>query len=379
MSLIRVLSHTTINQIAAGEVIESPASVVKELVENALDAGASKIWIETLGGGLQKIRVADNGQGMTSEDAVLCFERHATSKLTSEEDLWNLATMGFRGEALASIASIAKVLLQTCDSLGETTEVEMEGGVLQYVRPGARSRGTTVEVRHLFFNVPARKKFQKSPSLCMADITRVVTQLSLAYPFVSFDLRHQNQEVLQAEAEKGEFLDSLGKRVQITLGEEFIKDAFFVDVTADSLRVKGILGSIQNTRPTRSLQYQFINQRAIVSPAISYAVKNAFGTRLAEDRFPIYVLHVDMPYDQVDVNVHPQKKEVRFLKEKELKAELQEKLQEALFSKETGSYSDFDVQPSFLQGSFPPPAFTQEADVFREVTPVVPLVQASLF
>lgn len=307
-SVIRVLSEHTINQIAAGEVIENPASIVKELIENAIDAKASKIVVEVSGGGLQKICISDDGTGMGAEDALLCLQRHATSKIRQAEDLSFIATMGFRGEALASIAAISKMTLTTSTLSGLGTQVEVEAGSIKEVKPCARNRGTTIEVRQLFYNVPARRKFQKSPSFCLTDIIKMITQLSLAYPAIDFELYDSGEERLRLIHKESNFLELLQERVKQVLGDAFLEEAFIVEAKEEPFTFRGILGSVQNTRPNRALQYSFLNERSVLCPTLSFAVKEAFGTRIAQDRFPIYVLHLDIPSSFIDVNVHPQKK-----------------------------------------------------------------------
>ena len=335
---IQLLSQQTINQIAAGEVIENPSSLIKELVENSLDAGATKIVVEILGGGLQLVKVVDDGSGMGPEDALRSLERHATSKIKEAEDLVEVATMGFRGEALASIASVSKMTLQTSLEEGPGTEVLIEGGEIKQTRPIARNQGTTIEVRQLFFNVPARRKFQKSPSLCTADVTKVMIALSLAHPFIAFELYQQDVEILKLPRESSlNFLEALKKRVGQVLGEEFLEECTPIECSAPPFFFRGILGSFQNTRPNRTLQYQFINERAVLCPALSYAVKDAFGTRIDEGRFPSYVIHLEIPKEYVDVNVHPQKREIRLREEKWIKQKIQEKIEETFSSLDRGS------------------------------------------
>ena len=391
-SIIRVLSETTINQIAAGEVIESPASVVKELVENSLDAGAKKIVIEVQGGGLHSIRITDDGIGMNHDDALLCLERHATSKIHDAKDLFEIQTMGFRGEALASIASISKMTLTTSiEEIG--VQLEVEGGKIQSVIPYPRNRGTTIEVRHLFFNVPARKKFQKSPVALSSEITRVVTTISLGYPDVSFELYHQGSLVFNADAsENMELLDKLQQRISSILGDPFSANIVHVDITDGPFTLKGIIGMPENTRHNRSGQYLFINRRSVVSPPISFAIRDAYGTRIGADRHPIYVLHVDMPYHLLDVNVHPQKKEVRLSQEGWIKQVLQKSIQKSLEKRHEEALPQSN--PVFADFSFEEPDFSffarKEAPsaptpfVYRELAPAeskqspLPLVNEKL-
>ena len=329
-SKIRVLSEITINQIAAGEVIESPSSVVKELCENSLDAGAKRIIVEVEGGGLHFLRITDDGCGMEQEDALLCLERHATSKIHEVKDLFRIQTMGFRGEALASIASISQLTLTT--SIGEVgVRLEVDAGVVKSICPYPRNQGTTMEVRHLFFNVPARKKFQKSPSACQAESTKVITHLSLAYPDVVFEIHHNDTVVFRAEPPSHlDFLDQLTSRISSVLGTSFSQSVLQVDGVEGPFVIRGLIGAPDQTRHNRTGQYLFIHQRSIVSPAISFAIRDAFGTRISADRHPIYVLHIQMPPELLDVNVHPQKKEVRFTQESLIKNAVSKVVQRAL-------------------------------------------------
>ncbi|MBS0615297.1 MAG: DNA mismatch repair endonuclease MutL [Verrucomicrobia bacterium] len=325
MPKIQRLSEETINRIAAGEVIENPASVIKELIENAIDAGARHIIVETKGGGFGLIRVIDDGCGMSSEDAMLAFERHATSKIISSDDLFSLSTMGFRGEALASIASIAEVTLITAeDSTG--TKIEVVGGKILSAEPFPRKQGTTVEVRSLFFNVPARKKFQKSPAASNAEIYKLLVTLSLAYPSIGLQLQSEDRMAFSAPALAGSFFEQLEHRLVATLGDSVASQARMIDRDG----IQGFLGASLHSRPKRSGQYVFVNSRAVSSPLISYAVRAAYGTRLDEDRHPIFALHLQMPPEMVDVNVHPQKKEVRFQEEAALKEKILRAVAETL-------------------------------------------------
>jgi DNA mismatch repair protein MutL len=271
---------------------------------------------------------------MGPEDALLCLQRHATSKITKAEDLSSVSTMGFRGEALASIAAISKITIQTCRESGLGSQVEVEAGIIGTLKPCARNRGTTIEVRQLFYNVPARRKFQKSAALCSLDILKTLTGLSLANPRIGFEFYEQEVEKLKLPRGEGSFLEALKKRSLQVLGASFLEEAVCVEGSFDSFSFKGIIGGIQNTRPNKVLQYSFINERAVLCPALSYAVKDAFGTRINHDRFPIYALHLNIPGPFLDVNVHPQKKEVRLREEKWIKEQLKQKIQEELFVQE---------------------------------------------
>lgn len=288
---ISKLPDRVINQIAAGEVVENPASIVKELIENSLDAGAQRIGIEIVNGGQQLIRIEDDGCGMSPEDALLCLERHATSKIQAVEDLDQLATMGFRGEALAAIASVSHFELTTSDGIG--TQITAEGGRVIAVKPAARNRGTTIEIRSVFYNVPARKKFQKSASANAAQITRIVEIIALAHPEVAFSL---NRKTFASAGWKERIEEILGEH------EHEVKRA----------NIFGFVASPAKAMASRTGQYVFINRRPIFSPLIAKAVKQGFGTRIPEHHYPRFVLFLEIPPDTVDVNVHPQKREVRF-------------------------------------------------------------------
>ncbi len=311
--MIRVLTEDTINKIAAGEVIENPASVVKELIENAMDAGAQSISIEIKGGGFQLIKITDNGSGMNSDDALLCFERHATSKIAAIEDLSSLTSMGFRGEALASIASIARVDLITALQEGSGTHVEVEAGKIRSVTPAPRNQGTTFEVRSLFYNVPARRKFQKQASAATAEVHKLVITLALAHPEIGFELISNEETVLKvAPASGATFLEKLSSRTTDLFQTSFLGTKLNASGSERDYVLEGILGTPADHRINRTGQYLFVNRRPIFSPQVTRAIKEGYGQRLNEDRFPIFVLHLSVPPALLDVNVHPQKKEVRF-------------------------------------------------------------------
>lgn len=321
-SIIRVLDDETINKIAAGEVIENPASVVKELVENALDAGATDICIEIKGGGRQLIRISDNGCGMSYDDAVLCFERHATSKLRSIDNLHDTLTMGFRGEAIPSIASISKLTLLTCthDSGAEGTMVLTEGGRMLKTCAAARSPGTTFEVKSLFFNVPVRKKFQKSPSYDTNEIAKIIGKIALANPSIKFELISNEQPLLSVKQPRHEEIkEQLAERVREVLGDDFLEGCCYIESSHDECHLHGYIGLPAYTRHNRTGQYLFIKRRPIFSPLVNNAIREGYGTTLPTNRHPVFVLHLDMPGDFVDVNVHPQKREVRLRQEQTLK------------------------------------------------------------
>lgn len=326
-SKIRVLNDHTINKIAAGEVIENPASVVKELVENSLDAGATDICVEIQAGGRQLIRISDNGCGMPADDALLCLERHATSKMRDVEDIHSLTTMGFRGEAIPSIASISKFTILTCPGMAEDgraepvgTMVIVDGGKIISCTPAARSQGTTMEVKTLFFNVPVRKKFLKSPAIDGNEILKTVSMMALGYPSVKFQLLSDGKKLLLTAAEqKNDFSSRLKGRIGDVLGQDFLQNTVYFESRNDTCLVQGVVGLPSYTRHNRTGQYLFINQRAVVSPLLAFAVKDGYGTSLAAGRHPVFVLHLTLNGDLVDVNVHPQKREVRLRQEQSIR------------------------------------------------------------
>jgi len=314
-SRIRVLPDETINKVAAGEVIENPASVVKELVENAIDAGAGEVTIEIKGGGRQLIRVTDDGSGMHRDDAILSIERHATSKMHSAEDLEVINSLGFRGEALPSIAAISKLTMMTSPRQDtsdpealEGTMLIIEGGKMLKCCSVVRSPGTTVEVKALFFNVPVRRKFQKSPSYDQGEIVKSVTLLALGHPHIKFQLIANNDLLLNTHVRNEDHLEA---RIADTLGMEYLSATIPLNLDESGIKMRGFIGHPEATRPNRTGQYLFINGRAIFSPLISRAVGESYGTTISPNRHPIFVLHVCLPGNDVDVNVHPQKREVR--------------------------------------------------------------------
>lgn len=304
---IRLLDEQTINQIAAGEVIEGPASVVKELLENARDAGATEIAVEMAGGGQRLIRVTDNGCGMSREDALLCLERHATSKISKLEDLDTLKSMGFRGEALAAIASVSKLTLISRTSAEKDlgTLLVAEGGRILQATSAERAPGTTLEVKSLFHNVPARQKFLRAPARDEAEIRDTVTRFALAHSELRLELTSEKSRLLSVLSGTSE------ERVRAVLGEEFQKQLLPLEAQEGDLALKGLIGQVTSHRPNRMGQYLFLNGRHVVSPEIAMAVREGYSSSLPEGRFPLFVLWLNLPGDQVDVNVHPQKREVR--------------------------------------------------------------------
>jgi DNA mismatch repair protein MutL len=308
MPRIQVLPPGLVNQIAAGEVVERPASVVKELLENALDAGAKAITVEAEEGGLALVRVADDGGGMDAADARLALERHATSKLEDAEGLSRIATMGFRGEALPAIASVSRFRLDTSASPdGAGTRLVVEGGTILEEGPAGRPRGTTVEVRDLFFNTPARRKFMRAASTESGHLAEAVVRVALGRPDVGFTLRSGGRAVLAAGP--GE---ALAERVAHALGREAHRHLVPVDARRGEVRVHGLVCSPDHSEPTGRALYLLVNGRYIRDRGAAHAVLRAFAGSLPPGRHPAGVLYLELPLHRVDVNVHPQKLEVRF-------------------------------------------------------------------
>ena len=310
MSKIHVLPDSLANKIAAGEVVERPASIVKELIENSIDAGAKSIEVAVESGGRRLIRISDTGEGMNRDDAILAFERHATSKLKTAEDLEAILTLGFRGEALASIASVAKVRLRTqtaSDIVG--TEVEISGGRMLNVRDIAFTPGAEFEIRDLFFNVPARRKFLKSEATESFHIANLVTHYALANPHLSFKLLNNNRESIRTTPAA-----DLRERAYQLFGGEFINGLIEVGGESGEMRVRGFVSSPSATRTTKDSQYFFINGRYVRDKVISRALIEAYRAMIPSGVYPSAMLFVEMPPHEVDVNVHPAKTEVRFVR-----------------------------------------------------------------
>jgi DNA mismatch repair protein MutL len=306
MSRITRLSPELANQIAAGEVVERPASVVKELVENAIDAGARRLAIHIELGGKKQVRVEDDGDGMDPEDARLAIERHATSKIRRADDLAAITTLGFRGEALPSIASVSHFLLRTRGAGQDSgTEIRVNGGAVASIAEVGAAQGTVVQVDDLFYNLPARRKFLKSDSAESAQVSRIVTQLSLAYSEVGFSLTSGGRKVL-AYPPAGSFVD----RLYQVYGDR--TDLIEVKKEAGGLRVTGYVAALADHGPTRGPQNVFINRRVVKDRTIAHAIIDAYSVASIKERSPEVHLFIEMPLEAVDVNVHPTKAEVRF-------------------------------------------------------------------
>ena len=365
MNRIKLLPEQVANQIAAGEVIERPASVVKELVENALDAGAKKVSAEIQAGGRSLIRVTDDGTGMSRDDALLCLERHATSKIQRAEDLAAIATMGFRGEALPSIASVSRFTLTTRERDGnspEGTQIVVNGGKIAEVKAAGSAPGTSVEVRQLFFNLPARRKFLRTEETEAAHIQHYLTLAALAFPEVAFAFQKDGRVVWQLPAQKfgavtSSRLDALRERLRALLGDEKVLPVNFsaaldgsvqpeeADIfetaspenselrTPNSeLRIWGFIGAPGVSRATRESQHLFVNRRPVENRGLNYALLEGYHTLLMKGRYPVCCLFLEIDPAAVDVNIHPAKREVKFHHEFEIRKFTAQAVRETLLA-----------------------------------------------
>lgn len=326
MGAIHVLPEHVANKIAAGEVIERPASIVKELIENSLDAGATSVEISIKNGGKSLIRVSDNGSGMSEEDAKLAFVRHATSKISNADDLERIGSFGFRGEALPSIAAVSRTRLVTClegDTAG--TEISMEGGRLDYVKGSASRKGTLLEVRDLFFNTPARRKFLKTDTTEMGHISDTVSNIALSRLDVHFVLESSGKKILDLWP-----TEDLAVRAAAIFGEDTAKHLLALSGETEGIKVRGLIGKPYVARANRTGQVLFVNQRLVRSTSIAYALQDGYHGLLMQGQYPLSVLFLDLDLARVDVNVHPTKQEVRISNEPEVKSFLKKTVTQTL-------------------------------------------------
>ena len=358
---IEKLDAAVANQIAAGEVVERPASIVKELIENSLDAGATYITVEIEGAGTGLIRVLDNGAGIHHEDMRLALERHATSKITTTDDLLSITSMGFRGEALASVASVARTTL-TSRAVGSdhAWALTVDGGEEKRYAPASHPQGTAVEIRDLFFNTPARRKFMKTERTEVAHISETVRRLALANPGVNFELKHGRRMVERLPATK-----ILVDRIEKLLGRDFLAEAVEVDERQEEFRLHGWIGSPTFTRRTADQQHLFVNARYVRDKVVSHAIRQAYRDVIFHGRQPVFVVYLELPPEAVDVNVHPTKHEVRFRDSRQVHDFIFGRLNRALRDVRPGSSNDLientGVQmnttepkpPAWVQVSFP--------------------------
>lgn len=311
MTRIRLLPPHLINQIAAGEVVERPASVIKELVENAIDAGASQIDIAIHGGGLNKIVITDNGRGMDEAELALAVERHATSKLP-DEDLTAISTLGFRGEALPSIGSISRLSITSRTASGIGHKIFVDGGKKSAISPAAHPPGTTIEVSDLFYATPARLKFMKSAAAETAQIIDVVRRLALAYPAIGFHLRDGGESLLRLPPSLGDFFSKIRARICAILSDGFESNCIVIDQERDGIRLYGLIGVPTFHRGNAQMQFFMVNNRPVRDKQLYAALRAGYQDVLPSDRYPMAALYLDLPMGDVDINVHPAKTEVRF-------------------------------------------------------------------
>lgn len=341
---IQLLPDHIANQIAAGEVIQRPSSAVKELLENAVDAGATEIQLIVNDAGKALIQVIDNGKGMSETDARMSFERHATSKINRIEDLFRIKTMGFRGEALASIAAVAQVEMKT--KLAEAsagTLIEIENSEVLRQEPIAMVTGTSIAMKNLFFNIPARRNFLKSNAAEMRHIVDEFIRVAMAFPGIIFSLTSNGQQVFYLE--KG----TLKQRIVQILGSGYTSKLVTVQEKTDYLNIYGFVGKPEAAKKTRGDQYFFVNNRFIRSPYLNHAVMHAYQEMIPADAYPLYVLFIDLDPGQLDINVHPTKQEIKFEDEKIVYAFVQAAVKHALAQFSITPTLEFDLDPSIQQ------------------------------
>ena len=358
---IEKLDAAVANQIAAGEVVERPASIVKELIENSLDAGATSVSVEIEGAGTGLIRVLDDGVGIHAEDMRLALERHATSKITTTDDLLSITSLGFRGEALASVASVARTTLTSRAAGSDRAWVlTVDGGEEKRYAPAAHPRGTAVEIRDLFFNIPARRKFMKTERTEVAHISETVRRLALANPEVSFELKHGARTIERLPA-----TTVLVERIEKLLGRDFLAEAIAIDERQDELHLRGWIGSPTYTRRTGDQQHLFVNGRYVRDKMVGHAIRQAYRDVMFHGRQPVFVVYLTVRPEAVDVNVHPTKHEVRFRNSRRVHDFIFGRLNRALRDVRPGHPNDGSKHarvetdntepkaPAWIQASFP--------------------------
>ncbi|ADY53983.1 DNA mismatch repair protein MutL [Pseudopedobacter saltans DSM 12145] len=340
--IIQLLPDSVANQIAAGEVVQRPASAVKELIENSIDAGADKIQLIIKDAGKTLIQIIDNGCGMSPTDARMCLERHATSKIRKAEDLFAIRTMGFRGEAMASIAAIAQMEIKTKrheDELGNS--IIVEGSEVINQEPCAGANGTSISVKNLFFNIPARRNFLKSNAVEMRHIIDEFQRVALAHPEIHFTLHHDGQEVYHLPQA------TLKQRIIHLLGNNYNERLVPVDEDTSIIQLKGFIGKPSFAKKTRGDQFFFVNKRFIKDPYLNHAVMAAYEELLTEDSFPLYVLFIDIDPSRIDINVHPTKTEIKYQDDKAIYAIIRSAVKRSLGKYNITPTLDFDQETGF--------------------------------
>ena len=353
--IIQLLPDNIANQIAAGEVIQRPGSAVKELMENAVDAGADEIKLIINDAGKALVQVIDNGKGMSETDARMAFERHATSKISIIEDLFRIKTMGFRGEALASIAAVAQVELKTKRAEDETgVYIAIENSLVKIQETVAAQSGTSIAMKNLFFNVPARRNFLKSNAAELRNIVDEFSRVAMSFPNIFFSFTSNGQEVFHLE--KG----TLKQRIVQILGNNYNAKLVSVQEQSDYMNIYGFVGKPDTAKKTRGDQYFFVNNRFIKSAYLNHAVMNAFSEMIAKDSFPMYALFIDLDPAQLDINVHPTKQEIKFEDEKLVYAFVQSAVKHALAQFSITPTLDFDLDASIQSLDAVSKPFTEE-------------------
>ncbi|WP_291720554.1 DNA mismatch repair endonuclease MutL [Bernardetia sp.] len=346
LDIIRLLPESLANQIAAGEVVQRPASVVKEMLENSVDAEATSIELVLQDAGKALIQVIDNGKGMSETDARMCFERHATSKIVEQEDLYNIRTFGFRGEAMASIAAVAQVELKTRQEDQEIgTHIYIEGSEVKKHEPTATQKGSSIAVKNLFFNTPARRKFLKSNSVELRHITQEFERVALANPHINFSMHHNGQEVYNLKEGK------LAKRIVAMFGKSYQSNLLTCQEDVETIKLLGYVGKPQAAKKTKGSQYFFVNNRFIKSGYLHHAVMTAYEGLLPKDAHPFYVLFIEIDPKKIDINVHPTKTEIKFDDERTVYVVVQAAVKQALGVHQVVAPLDFDTDTNFLNPS----------------------------
>ena len=353
--IIQLLPDNIANQIAAGEVIQRPASAVKELLENAVDAGASEIKLIVNDAGKALIQVIDNGKGMSETDARMSFERHATSKIKNIDDLFHIKTMGFRGEALASIAAVSQVELKSKKAEDITgTFIEIDNSVVRKQEPVAMQPGTSIAMKNLFFNVPARRNFLKSNPSELRHIVDEFIRVAMAFPAIFFSLTSNGQQVFHLEN------GSMKQRIVQLLGNNYNAKLVSVQEESDYMHIYGFVGKPETAKKTRGDQYFFVNSRFIKSAYLNHAVMSAFDEMIAKDSFPMYTLFIDLDPSQIDINVHPTKQEIKFEDEKIVYAFVKSAVKHALAQFSISPTLDFELDASIQHLDAVSKPFTEE-------------------
>ncbi len=355
MDIIQLLPDSIANQIAAGEVIQRPASVVKELMENAIDAGGTQIELIIKNAGKTMIQIIDNGKGMSDADAIMCFERHATSKIKNAEDLFKIKTMGFRGEALASIASIAHVELLTKTSIQEHgTKIIVNGSKVEKQEAASSPVGTNLKVKNLFFNVPARRKFLKSDPTELKHIIDEFTRIALAHPEIHFSLNHNDNQLFHLPSGK------LRQRIVSILGKNYNEKLVPVEEYTDWIKVQGFVGKPEASKRSKGEQYLFVNKRYIRSNYIQHAIRSVYEDLIPSENYPLFVLFLDIDPEKIDINVHPTKQEIKFDEERLVYNFVKVSVRHAIGKYTLTPVIDFEEGTNGI-GSPNPPKFIQES------------------